>query len=54
MRKLKMQHMPLETIAKIFRCELYLTSEPANHARMLEEGLLEVVAKSVFVRVARG
>ena len=49
LRKLKTQHMPLETLAKIFKCELSLASEPANHHRMLEEGLLEVVAKAVFV-----
>ena len=49
LRKLKTQHLPLETLAKIFKCELSLASEPANHHRLLEEGLLEVIAKSVFV-----
>lgn len=48
LRKLKTQHMPLETIAKIFKCELSLACEPANHARLLEERLLAVVAKAVF------
>ena len=53
LRKLKTQHMPLETLAKIFKCELSLASEPANHHRMLEEGLLEVIAKAVFVGAAK-